>query len=218
MRFPVCLLMPLLTLIGQTANAETLIAPSFPDSSPWIQVSSLPIKPNEGVSKAEVKNFYPASEDKDNPRNIVSITSASGLRTNVGAVEYLTSLAQGLQQHCEEMRATRPTLLLEKRTPVSYARLFCSKIKGADYGVIQTIKVLQGKNNMFAAIREWHVLPFDFQVGPSAPEQFAAKLFKSPSDADTWVQQLASANAHLTNQVFLCAEQQGEFGEPCSSK
>ena len=205
-------------LAAQRANAEALIAPSFPGSAPWELASSLPQKSNDGSASAEVKNFYPATEDKANPKNIVSITSAHGLPSNIGTVEYLTLLAQGLQEKCESLRATRPTLLLERRTPVSYARLYCSRVKGNDFGVIQTIKVLQGRSNTFAVIREWHVPPFDFVLGPSVTEQFANRVFKSPDEASTWLQQMVSANDHLSNKVFICAEKQGDFGEPCATK
>jgi hypothetical protein len=218
MKLSIILFVTTAVLGTHSVKAETLLAPSFPGSSPWVLASVLPIKSNDGETTSEVKNFYPATENRFNPKNIVSITTVSNLSRNVGAVEYLTLLAQGLQEKCESMRATRPALLLEKRTPVSYARLYCSKVKGTDFGVIQTIKVLQGKNNTFAVFREWHVPPFDFEVTPSDKVNFANRLFLILDDAATWLQQMASAEIHLTSQVFLCAEKQGEFGEPCPSK
>ena len=81
--------------------------------------------------------------------------------------------------------------------------------------MIQTIKTLQGKDTMYAVIREWHVSPYNFDIKPSLTEQFANSIFKSASEASDWMQQITDANDHLANQVSICANKQGEFGDAC---
>lgn len=80
------------------------------------------------------------------------------------------------------------------------------------------IKTLQGKNTMYAAIREWCVPTYNFDFKSSLTEQCARSIFKSSSEASTLLQQMINANAHLVNQVFICANKQGEFGDACATK
>lgn len=66
-------------LVAQTSKAEILLAPSFPSPDQWVSASAIPMKSNDGNATAEVKTFYSAPEDKNNPQNIVSIISAIGV-------------------------------------------------------------------------------------------------------------------------------------------
>lgn len=210
----------LIIFIGLTQNvvAETLNMPMFTHLSPWSNGATASIKSNDGKVLGEITSFRPLADNETNPKNIASMTVVTGLSKNIGAVEYLTLLAQGLQQNCESMQLTRPKLLLEKHTPVSYATLYCSKIKKLDMGVIQTIKTLQGKDTMYAVIREWRVPSFNSDIKPSITEEFANSIFKSASEASDLIRQMTDANDHLANQVSICANKQGEFGDPCTSQ
>ena len=207
-----------LIALTQNAVAETLNMPMFTHLSPWSNGTTASIKSNDGKAHGEITSFRPLADNETNPKNIASMTVVTGLPKNIGAIEYLTLLAQGMQQNCETMQLTRPKLLLEKHTPVSYATLYCSKIKKLDIGVIQTIKTLQGKDTMYAVIREWRVPSYNFDIKPSITEQFANSIFKSPSEASDWIQQMTDANDHLANQVSICANKQGEFGDACASQ
>lgn len=207
-----------LIVLTQNAVAETLNMPMFTHLSPWSNGTTASIKSNDGKVLGEITSFRPLADNETNPKNIASMTVVTGLSKNIGAVEYLTLLAQGMQQNCESMQLTRPKLLLEKHTPVSYATLYCSKIKKLDIGVIQTIKTLQGKDTMYAVIREWRVPSFNSDIKPSITEEFANSIFKSASEASDWIRQMTDANDHLANQVSICANKQGEFGDTCASQ
>jgi hypothetical protein len=190
-----------------TLRAEALVAPNFPSPLPWATCDQTTSKSDNGQAQTEVTTLcHKQGGANDN----IYVRKASGLPATVGAREFLTNLMLGAQSQCERMVATRPELFNENTVVVSYGRIYCGKLKMADAGLIQSIKVLQGKQKMYAVVRQWLVKPFDFNPPPTMTDQFASKLFDSSSESAQWLGEAKATYDHLTKAVTLCYEEGGK--------
>lgn len=200
-----------------SVHAETLIAPHFPEKDVWSQATEQPLTGPDGKTVGKIV-FYALSSDNANaPKNLFTTTEMNR-SPNTSPDNYVNNHARGLQQHCESLQLSRPTHLLEKSVPVSYARIYCAKLKGEDGGLIQTVKALQGADKLFMVVREWRTPSFTFNVPLKDREKFAKSVFGSGDAALAWVGQMDAANNHLEQAVTLCSSKTGEFGEPCVAK
>ena len=204
-------------LTNEAALAETLIAPSFPDKGNWKLEAEHPIKAPDGKDVGKALFFFLSVVEGSSPQSMVSITELNR-SPETGPVEHMTNLARAYQQNCEALQLTRPTHTLEKGVPVSYARLYCTRIKQGQEGFIQSIKVLQGRSQLFTVLRQWSTPPYSLDQSPAEREAFAKSVFKSTETAGIWLAQMDTANKHFESAITLCSNQNGEFGAPCEKK
>lgn len=204
-----------LTVLTLTVHAESLVAPGFPSPPKWDLKVSRPVGSNDGQKTAQVDIYHPSGSDPAAPRTLVTVTSTQIPGPNIGPLEHFGLLAQGMNQGCETLRVTRPTVGFEKGASVTYGRLYCAKLKNAANGVIQSLKVLKGKERIYTVFREWHVPAFRFTQAPLGSEAFALEVFATRDDALIWLREFDDANRHLTNEVYVCPD---ESPDACKSK
>ena len=204
-------------LTNETVLAETLIAPSFPDKGSWTLKAEQPIKAPDGKEVGKAQFYFLSAVEGSPLQSMVTITELNR-SPETGPVEHLTNLARGAQQQCEALQLTRPTHTLERGVPVSYARLYCTRIKQRQEGMIQSIKVLQGRSQLFTVVRQWSTPPYSLDQSPAEREAFAKSVFPSSEAANNWLTQMDLTNKHLESAITLCSNQAGEFGAPCEKK
>jgi hypothetical protein len=201
----------------QSAYAETLVFKDFPENGSWNLAVEQPVTSESGKSVGTLKVYFLSTDDPNKANNMVTVTSMER-SPNIGAREYMINMARSVQMNCESMQVSQPTLVIEQRVPVSYARVYCGKHKQMNGGVIQSIKTLQGKNTLFSIVRQWSTPLFGFQISIADRDGFAKSVFKTSEEALTWFSQMDAANNHLINAITLCSNNSDEFGNSCQTK
>ena len=204
-------------LLNNIALAETLVSPTIPGKGEWDKVVEQPLQDQNKKTIGKMAMYSQETDSQNFPQNILLVYEMDRL-PSTSPVDHANNHALALQQQCESSQITRPTQNLERGVPVTYIRAFCTKVRGGNGGFVQSIKILQGKEQLFMVARQWTAPAFSFDPTAQNRMQFAKSIFKTESAAGEWIAQADATQKHLEVSVTLCSTKQSEFGESCPSK
>ena len=183
-----------LTLIwAGAASAQTtekLVVPSYPASIPWTQVT------DERQGVRALQEWIPAEETLDDYRDILAVQTYP-MTDGLTPEGYLKGMFRQIGGACTGLRVNGPVSRSEGGYPVAYAQVYCGHQKGQAFGVNMLLKVIQGREALYAINRDLRVPPSS--VG--GVQSFDAKDKDALLDL---MKRQGEADRFLSDGVYLC--------------
>lgn len=190
MRF-LALTLALLWAGAASAQAtEKLIVPPYPASTPWTQVT------DERQGVRALQEWIPADETLDDYRDILAV-QAYPMTAGLTPEAYLKGMFRQIGGACTGLRVNGPVSRSEGGYPVAYAQVYCGQQKGQAFGVNMFLKVIQGRDALYAINRDLRVPPSSFggvQSFGANEKDAIILLLKRQGEADKF----------LSDAVYLC--------------
>lgn len=192
-------LLPLLlaALLTNTALAaetkETLKLAPYPADRPWQEVT------NTSNGDQWLREQIPADQKIEAYKDILTAQSFPQQK-NIDSAVFLKSLFSQIGAACERARVNGPKAQVEGGYPVAYAQVYCSKQKGAEFGVNMLFKVIKGADALYVVQRE-------FRVPPSQTAGVTSFTKDQMEQMMALMQNMSIADSYLVKSVYLCGQQ-----------
>ena len=179
-------------------EGEQLVVQVHPGWGQWKTIT------NRATPQLLFVERIPETQNVQSIRDMVIEQTISGLPPQVTPAIALSSVHRGVASACESSRINGPTVRTENGYPVAYGQFYCTKQKGAPYGVVAVQKFIRGKEKLYVVQREWRLPPFEFEVAGGTAGVISSKYFPSPEALLAWFDAVNISMEYLGKQVVVC--------------